>query len=338
MLFVCQWQSLTTTLFWGFRHNPMNDTELNDMYLEEADLPPDHRSGFVAVVGRPNVGKSTLMNAYLGQKIAIVSEKPQTTRNRLLGILTREDAQIIFVDTPGIHAPLHKLGEYMVETAVRSIPDADVVLFIVDASVPPRGEDALVADAIREQVAELPVVTVLNKVDLLPSPERLNTEAYLDMFQPTAWLPISAVRGDNRDELLELIIAQLPHGPRYYPEDQITDQQTRFIAAELIREAALGRLRHEVPYALAVVLDEFKPRSEDMTYVGATIYVERDSQKGIVIGQGGKTLKDIGKAARTEIEKLADTRVFLELWVKVRPKWRKKEDDLQRLGYANPRR
>ena len=338
MLFVCQWQSLTTTLFWGFRHNPMNDTELNDMYLEEADLPPDHRSGFVAVVGRPNVGKSTLMNAYLGQKIAIVSEKPQTTRNRLLGILTREDAQIIFVDTPGIHAPLHKLGEYMVETAVRSIPDADVVLFIVDASVPPRGEDALVADAIREQVAELPVVTVLNKVDLLPSPERLNTEAYLDMFQPTAWLPISAVRGDNRDELLELIIAQLPHGPRYYPEDQITDQQTRFIAAELIREAALGRLRHEVPYALAVVVDEFKPRSEDMTYVGATIYVERDSQKGIVIGQGGKTLKDIGKAARTEIEKLADTRVFLELWVKVRPKWRKKEDDLQRLGYANPRR
>jgi GTP-binding protein Era len=338
MLFVCQWQSLTTTLFWGFRHNPMNDTELNDMYLEKADLPPDHRSGFVAVVGRPNVGKSTLMNAYLGQKIAIVSEKPQTTRNRLLGILTREDAQIIFVDTPGIHAPLHKLGEYMVETAVRSIPDADVVLFIVDASVPPRGEDALVADAIREQVAELPVVTALNKVDLLPSLEKLNTEAYLDMFQPTAWLPISAVRGDNRDELLELIIAQLPHGPRYYPEDQITDQQTRFIAAELIREAALGRLRHEVPYALAVVVDEFKPRSEDMTYVGATIYVERDSQKGIVIGQGGKTLKDIGKAARTEIEKLADTRVFLELWVKVRPKWRKKEDDLQRLGYADPRR
>ena len=338
MLFVCQSQSLITTLLWGFRHNPMNGTELNDMHLEKADLPPDHRSGFVAVVGRPNVGKSTLMNAYLGQKIAIVSEKPQTTRNRLLGILTREDAQIIFVDTPGIHAPLHKLGEYMVETAVRSIPDADVVLFIVDASVPPRGEDALVADAIREQVAELPVVTALNKVDLLSSPESLNADAYLDMLQPTAWLPTSAVRGDNRDELLELIIAQLPHGPRYYPEDQITDQQTRFIAAELIREAALGRLRHEVPYALAVVVDEFKPRSEDMTYVGATIYVERDSQKGIVIGQGGKTLKDIGKAARTEIEKLADTRVFLELWVKVRPKWRKKEDDLQRLGYANPRR
>lgn len=314
----------------------MNDTE--HMYLEEADFPPDHRSGFVAVVGRPNVGKSTLMNAYLGQKIAIVSEKPQTTRNRLLGILTRQDAQIIFVDTPGIHAPLHKLGEYMVETAARAIPDADVVLFIVDASVSPTGEDALVADAVRERGAELPVVMALNKVDLLPSLESLHAEAYLGMLQPNAWSPISAVRGDNRDELLELIIAHLPLGPRYYPEDQITDQQTRFIAAELIREAALRRLRHEVPYALAVVVDEFKRRSEDMTYVGATIYVERDSQKGIVIGQGGKTLKDIGKAARTEIERLVDTRVFLELWVKVRPKWRKKEDELRRLGYAMPKK
>jgi GTP-binding protein Era len=158
------------------------------------------------------------------------------------------------------------------------------------------------------------------------------------MLQPTAWLPISAVRGDNRDELLDLVLAHLPPGPRYYPEDQITDQQTRFIAAELVREAALRRLRHEVPYALAVVVDEFKRRSEGMTYVGATIYVERDSQKSIVIGQGGKTLKDIGKAARMEIERLVDTRVFLELWVKVRPKWRKKEDELRRLGYALPKK
>jgi len=292
----------------------------------------------VAVVGRPNVGKSTLMNAYLGQKIAIVSKKPQTTRNRLLGIFTREDAQIIFLDTPGIHAPLHKLGEYMVETAARAIPDADVVLFIVDASVPPTGEDALVAGAVRERGAELPVIMALNKVDLLPSSESPYAEAYLDMLQPDAWLPISAIRDDNRDELLELVLAHLPRGPRYYPEDQITDQQTRFIAAELIRESALHRLRHEVPYALAVVVEEFKRRNDDMTYVGATIYVERDSQKGIVIGQGGKTLKDIGKAARTEIEKLIDTRVFLELWVKVRPKWRKKENELRRLGYALPKK
>jgi len=317
----------------------MSDIALNDIYKkEEAELPPDHRSGFVAVVGRPNVGKSTLMNSYLGQKVAIISEKPQTTRNRLLGILTRHDAQVIFVDTPGIHAPLHKLGEFMVETAVRAIPDADVVLFIVDASVPPTGEDVLVAEAIREQGEELPVVMALNKVDLLSSSESSYTDSYLAILQPTAWLLISAVRGDNRDELLETIIGHLPLGPRYYPEDQVTDQQTRFIASELIREAALRRLRHEVPYALAVVVDEFKRRSEDMTYIGATIFVERDSQKGIVIGQGGKTLKDIGRSARTEIEKLVDTRVFLELWVKVRPKWRKKEDELRRLGYALPKR
>jgi GTP-binding protein Era len=302
------------------------------------DLPADHRSGFVAVVGRPNVGKSTLMNAYLGQKVAIVSEKPQTTRNRLLGILTRADAQAIFIDTPGIHAPLHKLGEIMVETAVQAIPDADVVLLVVDASVPPAAEDALVVQAIREQGQGLPVVMALNKVDLLPAPESPYAEAYLGMLQPSAWLPVSAVRGDQRDQLLELVIAHLPLGPRYYPEEQITDQQMRFIAAELIREAALGRLRQEVPYALAVVVDEFKPRSQEMTYISATIFVERDSQKGIVIGQGGQTLKDIGKAARTEIEKLVDTRVFLELWVKVRPKWRKKDDELHRLGYVPPKR
>ncbi len=315
----------------------MNDTELDEMYLEETELPPNHRSGFVAVVGKPNVGKSTLMNAYLGQKIAIVSEKPQTTRNRLLGILTRDDAQIVFVDTPGIHAPLHKLGEVMVETAVRAIPDADVVLFMVDASVPPTGEDALVADAIREGGQELPVVMALNKADLLPSPESPYADDYLALLQPAAWLLVSATRGDNRDELLDLVVAHLPLGPRYYPEDQITDQQTRFIAAELIREAALRRLRQEVPHALAVVVDEFKRRDEGMTYIGATIFVERDSQKGIVIGQGGRTLKDIGRTARTEIEKLLDTRVFLELWVKVRPKWRKKEEELRRMGYSVPK-
>jgi GTP-binding protein Era len=291
----------------------------------------------VAVVGRPNVGKSTLMNAYLGQKIAIVSEKPQTTRNRLLGILTRADAQIVFVDTPGIHMPLHKLGEVMVETALRAIPDADVVLFVVDASVPPAGEDALVAGAIREQGAELPVVMALNKVDLLSSPESPYANDYLALLQPAAWLPVSATRGDNRDELLDLVVAHLPLGPRYYPEDQITDQQIRFMAAELIREAALRRLRQEVPYALAVVVDEFKRRDEDMTYISATIFVERDSQKGIVIGQGGRTLRDIGRTARTEIEKLLDTHVFLELWVKVRPKWRKKEEELRRMGYAVPK-
>jgi GTP-binding protein Era len=333
----------------------VNSAELSEYPQdEEIQFPSDHHSGFVAVVGRPNVGKSTLMNAYLGQKIAIVSEKPQTTRNRLLGILTRDDAQVIFVDTPGIHAPLHKLGEVMVETAVRAIPDADVVLFMVDASVPPTGEDALVADAIRERGGDLPVVMALNKIDLLPkgepaapavgpggghlpSPEIPHAEAYLALLQPAAWLPVSATQGDNRGELLNLIISYLPPGPRYYPEEQVTDQQTRFITAELIREAALRRLHQEVPHALAVVVDEFKRRSEDMTYISATIFVERDSHKGIVIGQGGRTLKAIGRTARVEIERLVDTRVFLELWVKVRPKWRKKEEELRRLGYAMPK-
>jgi GTP-binding protein Era len=318
----------------------MNDAESNEMYLSEgeAELPPDHRSGFVAVVGRPNVGKSTLMNAYLGQKIAIVSEKPQTTRSRLLGILTRDDAQVIFVDTPGIHMPFHKLGEVMVETAVRAIPAADVVLFMVDASVRPTREDALVADAIRERASDLPAVMALNKVDLLSPSRGPYTDDYLALLQPATWLPVSAVRGDNRDELLDLVIAYLPPGPRYYPEDQITDQQTRFIAAELIREAALHRLRQEVPHALAVLVEEFKQRSENMTYIGAILFVERDSHKGIVIGKGGRMLRDIGRTARAEIEELVGTRVFLELRVKVRPKWRKKEDELRRLGYVVPKR
>jgi GTP-binding protein Era len=316
----------------------MNDMEAKDRVLVEPELPPEHRAGYVAVLGKPNVGKSTLMNAFLGQKIAIVSEKPQTTRNRLLGILTRDDAQVIFVDTPGIHAPLHKLGEVMVEMAVQAIPDADEALFIVDASGPPSEEDALVADAIHKQGGQSPVVMALNKIDLLPGLESPYTAAYLDMLQPDAWLPVSATRGDKRDELLDLIIVHLPLGPRYYPEEQITDQQMRFIAAELIREAALTRLRQEVPYMLAVVVDEFKERSQTMTYISATIYVARDSQKGIVIGQGGKTLKDIGKSARPEIERLVGTRVFLDLWVKVWPKWHKKEDELRRLGYAVPKK
>ena len=304
------------------------------LLFESDDLPADHRSGFVAVVGRPNVGKSSMLNAYLGQKIAIVSSKPQTTRNRLLGVLTLDGAQVIFFDTPGIHKPLHKLGETMVEAASQTIPDADVVLFVVDASVSPRPDDLLVADAIRQRAAGLPVILVLNKIDLLSPADTLDAEPFLQLVSPTAWLPISATRGDNRVQLLDLIIQQLPMGPRYYPEDVVTDQQTRFIVAELIREAALNKLREEVPHSLAVVTNEFKERREDMVYVSATLFVERDTQKGIVIGQGGKMLKAIGQAARKEIELLLETRVYLELHVKVRTNWRKREDDIRRLGYG----
>ncbi len=316
----------------------MNNDDLS-VPLFSDELSPDHRSGFVAVVGKPNVGKSTLMNAYLGQKVAIVSEKPQTTRNRLLGILTRPGAQLIFVDTPGIHSPLHKLGEFMVETAVKAIPDADVVLFMVDVSTRPTGEDAQIAAIINEK-CRVPTILALNKIDLLASDEiEPHRQAYLALGHFTDSMFVSATRGDNRDALLDLIISYLPRGPRYYPEEQITDQQERFVAAELIREQVLRHVHQEVPHAVAVVVEEFKERRPDLTYIGANIFVEKDSQKGIIIGEGGKMLKRIGRAARREIEELlTGHKVYLELWVKVRKKWRKDEDELRRLGYALPKR
>jgi GTP-binding protein Era len=317
---------------------------------EELDnsLPPDHRSGFVAVVGRPNAGKSTLINHLLGQKIAIVSPKPQTTRNQLLGILTTSPetdpelppAQIIFVDTPGIHQPHHKLGQYLVETALAAIPDADVIVWLVDAAEPPTAEDRLVAEALRENSnassSTLPVLLALNKVDLLPAglPEDDLAQPFLELYPASEWLAISATRGDHQSELLRRIIDHLPLGPRYFPEDQITDQQIRFIAAEFIREAALKVLHQEVPHALAVRVNEFKPRSEKMTYVSADLMIERESHKAIVIGEKGKTLKKIGQIARPQIEEMVGSQVFLELWVKVRPKWRHKEEELRRLGYV----
>jgi GTP-binding protein Era len=301
----------------------------------------DHRSGFVAIAGRPNVGKSTLMNAYLGQKIAIVSEKPQTTRQRILGILTRPDAQVIFVDLPGIHRPLHKLGEAMVETATLALEDPDLILFMVDVSVRPTEEDIQVASLFKElnEKRQVPVILALNKADLL-APEQVtpHCEAYRALGDFAGWVLLSATRGDNRDELLEMIIAHLPQGPRYYPEDEVTDQNVRDIAAELIREQALRYLHQEVPHAVAVVVEEFKERGPDMTYINAVIFVEKESQKGILIGSGGQMLKQIGRAARGEIEKLLDTHVYLELWVKVRPHWRRDEEELQRLGYKKPAR
>jgi len=308
------------------------------------ELPPDHRSGFVAVVGKPNVGKSTLMNAYLGQKIAIVSPKPQTTRNRLLGILTLErqagdaaDAQVIFVDTPGIHRPLHKLGEYMVDQAVRAIPDADLVLFVVDVSQPPNEEDIEIAALLRKQ-RDIPVLLVMNKVDLVAGGGAGYAAEYQALGEFRDSVAISALQGENRGRLLEMILAQLPLGPRYYPEEQITDQQLRFMAAELVREAVMVHLRQEIPYSVAVVVDQFKERSEDMTYISATVLVERDTQKAIILGHGGEMIKRIGRDARRQIEELLGTRVFLELWVKVRKKWRADEQELRRLGYATPGR
>ena len=297
-------------------------------------VPPDYRSGFVAVIGKPNVGKSTLMNAYVGQKIAIVSEKPQTTRRRILGILTRPDAQIIFVDTPGIHQPKHKLGEFMVETAARAIPDADLVCFMVDVSEMPTAEDHQIAELLRKH-CRAPVILVLNKMDLLP-PDRVqpHTEAYFQLVEHEAWMMISATRGDNRGKLLEMIIERLPFGPQYYPPDQVTDQTERAIAAELVREQVLRFTHQEVPHSVAVAIEEWAERREDLTYIGATIYVEKESQKGILIGAKGAMLKRIGRAAREELQRLLGHKVYLELWVKVRKKWRRDERALRWLGYA----
>jgi GTP-binding protein Era len=317
---------------------------VTEVEWHDLETPPDHKSGFVAVIGRPNVGKSTLINRLVGQKVAIVSPKPQTTRSRILGILTREDVQVIFVDTPGLHRPRHKLGQAMVATATRAIPDADVVLFVVDVSVQPTDEDRMIAGLIRQHT-QAPVILALNKMDLLPAEKvKPHTEAYWelchDLLPPPVgegrgggWMMTIATQGVNLDKLLGHVIAALPEGPRYYPGNQVTDQTEREIAAELIREQVLRHTRQEIPHAVAVVVEEFKERETGVVYVAANIFVEKDSQKGIVIGRRGQMLRQIGSAARREIERMTGGRVYLDLWVKVRKGWRRDERELRRLGY-----
>ena len=309
------------------------------MDISESNANP-YRSGFVAILGKPNVGKSTLLNAYLGQKVAIVSDKPQTTRVRQLGILTRPDAQVIFIDTPGIHKPLHKLGQRMVETATRALDDADVIVFLADVSEFPDGEDRRIAALIHEQAGERPVVLALNKMDRLP-PEKVkqHSEAYWALLSGGPelhwdWMMLSATKGDNCDKLLDMIVVRLPQGPQYYPEDQITDRTERQVAADLIREQVLHLVRAEVPHAVAVTIEQWDERRSGAVHIGATVYVERDTQKAILIGHGGEMLKQIGAAARREIERLIGSKVFLELWVKVRKDWRARDHDLRELGYV----
>jgi GTP-binding protein Era len=312
----------------------------------ELSTPPGFRSGFVAIVGKPNVGKSTLLNALLGQKISIVSAKPQTTRDRLLGILTSETAQVIFIDTPGIHNPKNSLGQFMVSTATGAIGEADVIVFMVDVTEPPDQNDRRIAEALRDRSTTRAVILALNKMDNLIAPNRMkaHVEAYWSLA-PTApdqeppapwdWIMLSATRGDNRQELLDKIVAALPEGPLYYPEDQITDKQERDIAAELIREQVLLHLRQEVPHSVAVVVDQFDERKNGDVHIAATIYVERDSQKGILIGSGGQMLKQISADARHSIQRLLDCKVYLEVWVKVRKNWREDEREVRRMGYRN---
>lgn len=291
-----------------------------------------YKSGFLAVVGRPNVGKSTLMNALLGQKVAIVSDKPQTTRNTIRGVLTLEHAQIVFLDTPGLHKPLHKLGEYMVKSAFQALEDVDLVLWLVEA-----GKWTTADNHILEELSgvQQPVILVANKADQVSSAEQ---EAFLEQVAEkrsfAASLAVSALEGTNLDELIDLIVERLEEGPKYYPDDWLSDQPERFIVAEFIREELFLRTEQEVPHSIAVDVDEIKEDAEkNLLRIRATIYVERDSQKGIVIGQGGRMLKEVGTNARLQMERLLGARVHLELWVKVKKDWRNKPGALRELGY-----
>jgi GTP-binding protein Era len=314
----------------------------------DQELPADHRSGFVAVIGRPNVGKSTLLNRLLGQKIAITSPKPQTTRDQMLGILTTATEQILFLDTPGIHRPLHKLGEYMVSVAANTVEDADVVLWLVDINDAPTDEDRAIAELLyalttrrHNRIKLPPLVIGLNQCDRWPSDAEATAArsqeylALLDWLTPApATVVVSAATGVGIGELLALLRARLPVGPRYFPEDQVTDANLRYLAAELIREKALRLLQDEVPHSIAVDVDDFVERSPTLTYISAVIYVERETQKAIVLGAGGAMIKRIGQIARPEIEELVGTQVYLELWVKVWERWRRRENMLRQLGYA----
>ncbi len=307
------------------------------MNTPDSSLSPSFKSGFVAVIGRPNVGKSTLMNAFLQQKVAAVSPRPQTTRRRQLGILTLPEAQVIFVDTPGIHKPVHKLGEVMNQIALDALKDADVVLWLVDASARPNPEDELAAARLAEAGADgaLKVVLALNKIDLVSDEQRpVRLEEYRSLYPQAFVVMVSASSGYQIDSLLQAILDRLPPGPPYYDEDQVTDLYERDIAADLVREAVLRHLKDEVPHSTAVRIEEYKERSEDTAYIAATLLVERESQKPIVIGKGGEMLKRIGTTARQEIEKMSGRTVFLDLHVKVLENWRDNPALLKRLGYT----
>ena len=289
-------------------------------------------SGFVAILGRPNVGKSTFLNRVVGQKIAIMSDKAQTTRNKIQGIYTEDNAQIVFIDTPGIHKPHSRLGDFMVESALSTLNEVDAVLFMVNATQKRgRGDDFIIE---RLKYVKKPLYLVINKIDQI-HPDKLlqimddyrNTLDYAEVF------PISALEGNNCPELIESLVNTLPEGPQYYPADQITDHPERFIAGELIREKVLELTREEVPHSVAVVVDRIHREDDEKVLVQATIVVERNSQKGIIIGKGGKMLKQIGVKARKDIELMLGDKVYLELWVKVQPNWKDRQVDLQALGY-----
>ncbi len=295
----------------------------------------DYRAGFIAVIGKPNVGKSTLMNVLLQQKIAAVSPRPQTTRKQQLGILTTEKAQIIFVDTPGFHTPRHKLGEKMLKAALKAIEDADGLLFLLDVSEPLTQEDSDLANQLQPHQMTKPLVIALNKIDIAKEEFLAQAESLVGKHFPNAKvLQISCLRGDNLDRLIDLLTECLPVSEPLYPEDQITDYYEREIAAELIRESALHILRDEVPHGIAVRIDQYQEKDENLVVIDATMIVEKETHKAIVIGAGGNMIKKIGTQARQEIEAMSGRKVFLNLHVKVQKNWRKNDTYLKWLGYT----
>lgn len=291
------------------------------------------KSGFVTIVGRPNVGKSTLMNRMVGEKIAIMSDKPQTTRNKIQSIYTKENYQIVFLDTPGIHKPKNKLGEYMVRSAQQTLNEVDVVLFLIDDTANMGGGDQFILESLKE--IKTPIILVINKIDKIP-PDAY--EKMYHLYNETGIfkeiIGISALEDINIQKLLNKIIAFLPEGPQYFPADMITDQPERVIVSEIIREKLLHYLQDEVPHGVAVQIDSMKKREDkDILDIQATILCERKSHKGIIIGKNGRKLKGIGKSAREDIERLMGTKIFLELWVKIKEDWRDHEATLNQLGY-----
>ena len=290
------------------------------------------KSGFVAIVGRPNVGKSTFMNYVLGQKIAIMSDKAQTTRNKIQGVYTKDNAQIVFLDTPGIHKPKHELGEFMVKSAYSALKEVDAVLFMVNVSEKRGPGDDFIIEKLKG--IKTPIFLVLNKIDLV-TPEVLleRVESYKDALDFAGVFPISVLQGNNVNELMEALIAALPEGPQYYPADQITDHPEYFVVSELIREKILQLTQEEIPHSVAVTVDKMQKDEFDKVHVYANIIVERKSQKGIIIGKGGRHLKEIGTRARRDIQQLLGNKVYLELWVKVEKDWRKRKSNLQEYGY-----
>lgn len=291
------------------------------------------RSGYVTIIGRPNVGKSTLLNKIMGEKLSIISNKPQTTRNTIQAILTKEDYQIIFLDTPGIHKPKHKLGEYMVTAAKQTLNEVDVVLFMTTPDVIPGPTDKNIIEGIRNCRAS--VILVINKTDTV-KPEKVaqTIKNYISLYNFDEVVPISAYNGENIDELTKTIVSKLPYGPKYFPDDMITDQQERFIAAEIIREKILKNLNEEVPHGTAVEIISMKEDSnKNLVRIDANIYCEKESHKAIIIGKSGKMLKVIGQEARLDIENFLNKKVYLELWVKVKKDWRDDNYTLKTLGY-----